>query len=248
MHLFRWRSITPLPVLAVLLFLLWSSEDTWTPDGPVDFLLTSLGILLAFAGEALRFWTLSQVPEGTSGQGFELEAQQLNTQGPYAYVRNPLYLGNFLICLGLLLVADNLWSYLIGLSFFWIQYFFIIRAEESFLLRKYGQEFRSYMGRVPRWIPSRSPAYTGKLRGHFDLRRALRKEHNPFNAWASGLVLLLGWKFHLRGALTSKLLAVLILLEIAVLTAFGLLKGLKRGWFGVARARSGEAKGGTTPI
>ncbi len=131
--LFRWRSYTPIPIIAVLLAVILKSHPTVFARGEGTQLLVGLGVALALAGEALRFFTLGQVPEGTSGQGSSLEASALNTRGPYAYVRNPLYLGNLAICLGLLLVANRSWAYLIGLAFFVLQYFFIVRAEESFL-------------------------------------------------------------------------------------------------------------------
>jgi len=234
--LFRWRSLTPVPVLVCLLFLLWATPPIPVHD-TVELLLVGLGALLAVAGETLRVWTLGQVPEGTSGQGSELQAERLNTQGPYAYVRNPLYLGNLFICLGLLIAANNGWVDAVALLFFWAQYFLIIRAEEAFLLEKYRAEFQEYAQRVPRWRPRLSPAYRGKLRSHFDLRRALRKEHNPFAAWATGLLFLIAWRSYGRGALTPALLVALGLLELAVLAFFVLVKGLKHGWFGRSSAR-----------
>src|SRR5258708_22828702 len=137
--LFRWRSYTPIPILIVLLAVILESRPTVFVEGDGTQLWVGLGVALALAGEALRFFTLGQVPEGTSGQGSSLEASALNTRGPYAYVRNPLYLGNLGICLGLLLVANRSWAYLIGLAFFVLQYFFIVRAEERFLRATYAR-------------------------------------------------------------------------------------------------------------
>src|SRR3954470_18209716 len=132
--LFRLRSFTPVPVIVGLAFLLARSRAAAGPGGPeADAALNWIGLAVALAGQALRFYTLGQVPEGTSGQGDVLEAVTLNTRGPYAYVRNPLYVGNLGICLGLLLIAHDPWVYAIGLLFFFGEYFFIIRAEESFL-------------------------------------------------------------------------------------------------------------------
>lgn len=228
--LFRWRSYTPIPIIAVLLAVILKSHPTVFARGEGTQLLVGLGVALALAGEALRFFTLGQVPEGTSGQGSSLEASALNTRGPYAYVRNPLYLGNLAICLGLLLVANRSWAYLIGLAFFVLQYFFIVRAEESFLREKYGRQFDRYASLVPRWVPRLTPAYPGRLREGFDFGRALKKEHNPFAAWTSGLLLLLGWNFYSAGSLTGARLAVLISIEAVVLTCFAIIKAYKRGW------------------
>jgi hypothetical protein len=160
-----------------------------------------------------------------------LEASALNTRGPYAHVRNPLYLGNLGICAGLSLVANNPWTYAIGLGFFSTEYFFIIRAEESFLREKYGQRFEDYESSVPRWIPRFAAVNAGRLRSTFDWARALKKEHNPFALWASGMLLLFGWQSHCRGKLTPANLSVFLSLEAAVLMVFAAIKAFKRGWF-----------------
>src|SRR5689334_2271776 len=100
--LFKFRSWTPVPVLGLLALELARTRGQPGPGGPSwDAALDALGLAVAAVGQALRFYTLGQVPEGTSGQGAVLEAVTLNTRGPYAHVRNPLYLGNLGICLGL---------------------------------------------------------------------------------------------------------------------------------------------------
>ncbi len=201
----------------------------------MDLLLDVLGIAVALAGQALRFYTLGQVPEGTSGQGDVLQATTLNTRGPYAHVRNPLYVGNLGIVLGLLLIANDPWVYAIGLGFFFGEYFFIIRAEENFLRGLYGAQFDEFCARVPRWVPRLSPAYEGKLRQGFDVRRALKKEHNPFTAWATGAIVLLGWEAWARGTLEAGMIAALVALEAMVLVSFAVIKAYKRGLLWAAR-------------
>jgi protein-S-isoprenylcysteine O-methyltransferase Ste14 len=228
--LFRFRSFTPVPVIAFLLWRLAQTRGVAGPGGPdVDAALDVLGLLVAFAGQALRFYTLGQVPEGTSGQGSVLEATTLNTRGPYAYVRNPLYVGNLGIVLGLLLIAHDVWVYTIGLGFFFGEYFFIIRAEEGFLRGLYGQTYDEFCRKVRRWVPRLTPAYEGKLRNGFDVRRALKKEHNPFAAWATGALVLFGWEAWARGALDTPLLRLLVALEVMVAVTFVVIKAYKRG-------------------
>jgi protein-S-isoprenylcysteine O-methyltransferase Ste14 len=230
--LFRWRGWLPSPVIALLLFVTARSASSPGLGGEaVDGALKVLGVALALSGEALRFFTLGLVPEGTSGQGYALEAKALNVRGPYAHVRNPLYLGNLGICAGLLLVANNAWAYAIGFAFFFGEYFFIIRAEESFLRQKYGHRYEQYASSVRRWVPRLNPLHPGRLRARFDWARAVKKEHNPFAAWATAMLVLLGWQWHSRGALTPTLLALLASLEIAVLIIFVAVKAFKRGWF-----------------
>jgi protein-S-isoprenylcysteine O-methyltransferase Ste14 len=229
--LFRYRSFTPVPVLALLAWLLWRSRGAPGPGGPaVDAALDAAGLAVALAGQAIRFYTLGQVPEGTSGQGSALEAQTLNTRGPYAHVRNPLYLGNLGICLGLMLIAHDPWVYAVGLAFFFGEYFFIIRAEEAFLRGKFGAAYEDFLARVPRWVPRLTPAYEGRLRSRFDLGRAIKKEYNPFAAWALGMLVLLGWEAQARGELSPRYATLLAGLATAVVLGYSLAKAYKRRW------------------
>jgi hypothetical protein len=229
--LFKYRSFTPVPVIALIAYRLWATRAGTGPGGPgVDQALNLLGVFVAFAGQALRFYTLGQVPEGTSGQGNALEAVTLNTRGPYSHVRNPLYVGNLGITLGLLLIAHDFWAYALGLGFFFGEYFFIIRAEEGFLRSRFGTTFDEFCQKVPRWVPRLSPAYEGKLRSGFDVRRALKKEHNPFAAWATGALGLWAWELHARGELTATWSAWLLAIWLAVIAFFAVVKAYKRGW------------------
>jgi protein-S-isoprenylcysteine O-methyltransferase Ste14 len=229
--LFKFRSFTPVPVILLGAFLLWRSRGVPGPGGAsIDAWLNIIGIALALLGQALRFYTLGLVPEGTSGQGNQLEAVTLNTQGPYAFVRNPLYVGNLGICLGLLLVAHDPLVYALGLLFFFGEYHFIIRAEENFLRSRFAETFDDYCRRVRRWWPRLSRAYSGQLRQSFDVSRAFKKEHNPFAAWATGVVVLLAWELWARGTLTQQAWVILVAIQIAVLVFFGVVKAYKRRW------------------
>jgi protein-S-isoprenylcysteine O-methyltransferase Ste14 len=184
--LFRWRSFTPVPLVLLAVPLLWRSRGAASP------LWLVAGLLSCAAGQALRAWVLGQVPDGTSGQNEKLIAVSLNTTGPYAFTRNPLYLGNFGITVGLCLVAhDPLLAALVA-ALFGLQYRAIIAAEEDFLRGQFGAEFDAFCARVPRFWPrlagARGPGGGAdqspiKPPRPFDWRRALRKEHNPAAAW-----------------------------------------------------------------
>jgi protein-S-isoprenylcysteine O-methyltransferase Ste14 len=179
--LFRWRSFTPVPLVALAVPLLWRNR------GPASPLWLAAGLLFCVLGQALRAWTLGQVPDGTSGQNEKLIAVSLNTGGPYDLTRNPLYLGNLGITLGLCLVAHSWILLAIAAALFAVQYRAIIAAEEDFLRSQFGAEFDAYRARVPRFWPR-----LGALRSSrpWDWRRALRKEHNPAAAWIALIVAL----------------------------------------------------------
>jgi protein-S-isoprenylcysteine O-methyltransferase Ste14 len=215
--LFRFRSFTPVPVLAVLAWLLWRARS-----GPGPLWLDALGLSVSLLGQAVRFYTVSQVSDGTSGQDDVLEAKVLNTKGPYARVRNPLYVGNLLICLGLMILAKDPYAAALGLAFFFGEYFFIIRAEEDFLRAQFGAAYDAYVREVPRWVPRLTPASGGAL-GRLDWRRGLKKEHNPFAAWSLGALALLAWQAQSPMPYAT--------LGAAVLVLFAAIKAWKRRWF-----------------
>lgn len=231
--LFRFRSFTPVPVIAALAWVLWRSRESEGPGGAsVDVALNFAGLATAFLGQALRFFTLGWVTEGTSGQGSSLEAKVLNTRGPYAWVRNPLYVGNLGIVLGLLLVAHDVGAYALGLGFFFGEYFFIIRAEEAFLRDRFGADFDAYCERVWRWVPRPPSLSAGRLRdGRFDTQRAFFKEHNPFAAWTLGLLSLWAWEAQARRGVSPEGWAALGAVAACIVLGFVVVKTQKRRWY-----------------
>lgn len=227
--LFRLRSLTPVPVVALCGWLLWVSR---TEVPALDGALTFAGLTLACLGQALRYFTLGWVPEGTSGQNLTIQASTLNTRGPYAYVRNPLYVGNLGIVAGLLCLTNRWPVTVIGLGFFFGEYFFIIRAEEHFLRSRFGAAFDAFCANVPRWVPRLTPAYPeGQLReGTFDWRRALKKEINPFTAWVSAAIAVVIFQRWARGTLDLRTTCVLLGLLGGTLLGLLIIKAWKKGW------------------
>ncbi|MGZ6125411.1 MAG: methyltransferase family protein [Myxococcales bacterium] len=213
--LFKWRSFTPVPLVLLAVPLLWRSR------GPASPLWLIAGLWLCFAGQALRAWVLGLVPDGTSGQNEKLIATSLNTSGPYALTRNPLYLGNLGITLGLCLIAHDPWLLFIVAGLFAVQYRAIIAAEEQFLRNRFGAEYDAWCGHVPRFWPrlSRVPSPRG-----WDFRRALRKEHNPAAAWIA-LAVVLHASDRLRGPLWPYAATLL-----AICALWLAVKGWKHRW------------------
>ena len=214
--LFRWRSFTPAPLLAIAALIVWRNR------GAAPWTWTAGGLVFCAAGQALRAWVLGQVPDGTSGQNEKLIATQLNTKGPYALTRNPLYLGNLGIVLGLCLVAHSWLLLAVCAALFALQYHFIIGAEEGFLRERFGAEYDAYRSRVPRFWPriARAPAARP-----WDGRRALRKEHNPAAAWLAIAIVMLMLDRRGSSPLWPWWLAL-----AAVAIAWLCVKGWKHGW------------------
>ncbi len=229
--LFRIRSYSPLPVIAVILVLL-AGDPSGFVQGSAQLPLAVAGLVACVVGQLLRGWVLGQVRNGTSGQNDYLEAVALNTGGPYAHVRNPLYVGNFLICLGLALLAGHVPAGALGLGFFAFEYAFIVPAEEGFLRAQFGEAYQAYCRSVPRWLWRPRAANDLPLASHFDWQRALRKEHNPLAAWLSGVLVLAGLKAWLHGGPgVTQTLASLAIAEAVLLVAYAGVKGWKRGWW-----------------
>lgn len=173
--LFRYRSYTLIPV-ALLIFLL-TKPNFFLGDISKEYYLFILGLLVGLFGQGIRIFTQGYAPQGTSSWGDKLEARDLNINGIYACVRNPLYLGNFFILLGILIIYNSFTAYLLGIGFFLLQYWFIIQAEENFLRSKFGQNYIEYCQEVPRFFPHWKKIETNQS---FDWLRVLKKEQDSF--------------------------------------------------------------------
>lgn len=124
------------------------------------------GAFVALAGAALRLWAAGYIDKGRC----------LAREGPYARTRNPLYLGSFLMALGVLLAGQG-YVLLVPFFVFYVAFYYpVMRAEERELLAGYGDEFIDYARRVPLFLPRLAPAAGGASR--FEWRRVVRnREH-----------------------------------------------------------------------
>ena len=171
-----------------------SSPVLLRDDSRLDHWLDALGIAIASAGQALRVLVIGFVYVIRGGKDKKIYAEALVDGGLFAHCRNPLYVGNLLIVLGLIVVHSGNWLYLAALPFFVIAYLAIVLAEEEYLREKFGAEYDAYCRRVPRFIPSlRGLGRT--LEGvRFDWRRVVRKEYGTPFAWMSGVLALMIWE------------------------------------------------------
>ena len=109
------------------------------------------GTLLSIAGIAMRFWA----------GGYVKKDKELATTGPYAYVRNPLYVGNVLIALGFCILSGRAWSFLVFVVLYLWLYIPSIRKEERTLSKLFGDDFVRYKEHVSAMWPRLSPYETG---------------------------------------------------------------------------------------
>jgi len=107
--------------------------------------------------------------------------ESLATSGPYAYTRNPLYLGSLLMGLGFALAARSWWVGVALVVMFFAIYLPVIRGEEAFLRQKFP-EFEEYAGRVPRMFPRFTPAPGSPAESPNDFSLDLYRKHREYNA------------------------------------------------------------------
>lgn len=107
-------------------------------------------LCLVIIGQMLRFWAVGCI---VRYRGEEVKAEHLATWGPYAWVRNPLYLGNGLIGLGWSVFAGPQVTLLFVISFVLVYPVFIIPHEETFLAKRFGETFSAYRERTPKLFP-----------------------------------------------------------------------------------------------
>lgn len=176
-NLFRWRSYVLLAFVPFIALTLFNGEaiELRFGDGFGD-LYESLCIALVVLGETIRILTVGFVPAGTSGRNTKAQiAESLNTTGAYSLVRNPLYLGNCMMYVGVVAYTQNLTLTLIFALVLMLYYERIIAAEEGFLSRKYGAAYRDWAARVPAFIPRLGGWQRPAL--PFCLRTVIKREH-----------------------------------------------------------------------
>ena len=201
--LFRFRSVTPLPVLVAAVVLSWRAHIFPGPGGAlVDATLDVLGVCLSLGGLAVRIATAGFEPDARP-QTRRLAPASLHTRGLYQLTRHPLYFGNALITLGLLLVVHRPEAYLLVIPAFALEYGLFLRAEERALHEAFGSEWERWADTVPMLLP-RSRA-SGTFAGQrFDWRSAARREVNAVVAWGVTALTLLGWEWWARELLTER--------------------------------------------
>jgi protein-S-isoprenylcysteine O-methyltransferase Ste14 len=172
----------------------------WFGNGGLDTLLTSLGVLLVLAGQAFRMIVIGYAYIRRGGKNKQVFANELVTRGFYAHTRNPMYVGNYAVVVGLALLFGSVWVVaLVAPLFAWI-YLAITTAEEDYLRGKFGAAYDDYAKRVNRFVPNLDGLKESLAEFEFDWRRSLVKEYNTLCFTAGVTLALLAWKtYYLYG-------------------------------------------------
>ena len=176
--LFTYRSYTPIPFLIVMLIF---ARPTLTS--------IVIGLILVALGESIRIWGVSYAGSETRTTG-TVGGSQLVTSGPYSHVRNPLYVGNILMYVGVGVMSNALMPFLplVALAYFIFQYTGIVSLEEEYLSRTFSN-WSEYKAGVGRFVPKlKGFGGNGELKP--DFARAVRSERSSLIAISSIVIVL----------------------------------------------------------
>jgi protein-S-isoprenylcysteine O-methyltransferase Ste14 len=159
-------------VIGIVLFILARPEQAWFIPGA----------LITVLGEWLRLWAAGHLRKN----------KQLTTTGPYAYVKNPLYIGTLLITMGYSAMARNIYIMLAGFVWFFIYYApYKKKQENEKLVSSFGKAWTEYDKAVPDYVPSLSPyPGRGKNRWSYDVVKE-NSEHETAAAVFIGFAVML---------------------------------------------------------
>ncbi|MDD9951391.1 MAG: isoprenylcysteine carboxylmethyltransferase family protein [Zetaproteobacteria bacterium] len=176
--LFENRDYTPIPLILLLAFI-----------SKANALSATLGLLVILCGEAIRIYSVAFIGTVSRTRSTSL-GENLITSGPFFWVRNPLYLANFLIVTGVGIFSAKIWFVLVVTLLFFVQYFPIIQYEEQLLEERFGDEYRSYRARTPMWWPNKLPN-PEQLESPTTILPALQSEKRTITAIAAVILLML---------------------------------------------------------
>ena len=217
---FKYRTYIPVFFIIPLLFF-----TLYKPE--LFFVLNTNWFILCFfisiIGQLIRAFTLGYTPIGTSGRNTQKQiANSLNTTGIYSIVRHPLYLGNYLIWIGIILFFYNLNLIILFSMFYYYYYQKIMYAEENFLIKKFKNQYIDWSNNVPTFIP--------KLRGYkkallkFNLRKILVREYSNISGIFIGYILIYQFSIFIKDwdnylNINVKLIFFIVLLFFFILRA-----------------------------
>lgn len=216
---------------ALLLLLLIAARPVQFLGLPgLDVYATAAGILLVLAGQAFRLLVIGYAYIRRGGKNREVFANELVIRGFYAHTRNPMYVGNFAVVVGLSLVYGSAWGYGLMVPFFAFVYLAITTAEEEYLRDKFGPAYDDYARRVNRFIPNLHGIQASLAEFSYDWRRALVKEYNTLSFILAAMFGILAWKTaHVYGYQEHKtLIRILGATWIPLAAFYGTIRYLKK--------------------
>lgn len=171
---FRFRNAL-FPVF-IILALIFTKPALFLGRKNIDATLVMLGFIIALGAAAFRLFVIGLAYIARGGKDGRVYAEGLVTQGIYAHVRNPMYVANFLVVVGITLIYGSFWLYVVVIPLFAYIYLSITTTEEDYLREHYGAEFAAYCAKVNRFFPDFSGLRETIKQFPYDWKKAIRKE------------------------------------------------------------------------
>ena len=142
------------PPVLFLIHLLLAFGLGWLVRLPIASMLwvNIVGVLFVVIGIALPFFAIREFNAAqTTVSPFDASSNVVSS-GPYRFTRNPIYLGFICLLIGFPLMMSNYWGLILSPVFMTLLYFLVIRHEEAYLERKFGQGYLAFKSKVRRWL------------------------------------------------------------------------------------------------
>jgi len=170
-----------------------------------------IGLFVTVLGQAIRGATIGLAYIVRGGKDKKVYADHLVSTGIFSHCRNPLYVGNILMLLGVGILANSLIYVAIIMPLFLFIYQAIVLAEEHFLRGKFGVDFDAYCSKVNRWIPSLKGIGATFSSMEFNWKRWVLKEYTTQFIWLAGIVLLIIRLYQIEDVKTNSVYSIVIL-------------------------------------
>ena len=150
-----------------------------------------IGLLVTISGQLIRGVAISLAYIVRGGKDKKVHAENLVTEGFFNHGRNPLYVGNILMLIGVGILMNSVIFMCIFIPVFLFIYQAIVLAEENFLRNKFGAQFDAYCARVNRWWINFAGIHKTIGSMAFNGKRWLIKEYNTQTVWLLGIIVIL---------------------------------------------------------
>ena len=189
-----------------------------------------IGFSITIIGQLIRIATIGLVYIIRGGKDRRVYAEELVTTGIFAHCRNPLYVGNILILVGLGIASNSLLFMAVFTPLFLFFWQAIVLAEENYLKDKFGEQYGQYCRRVSRWGLNLKGLGTTLNSMQFKWKRVIIREYNSTYIWMTGAVLIVmkHFYFHKERFDFQKNLPVFISILIGLLILYFVARYLKK--------------------
>jgi protein-S-isoprenylcysteine O-methyltransferase Ste14 len=182
----------------------------------LDYLFVTFGAVAAIIGLMVRFVTIGFQYIHRGGKDGKVYANHLVSGGMYGVVRNPMYVGNALIAIGMTMYMGAPKALFLVVPFFLFIYQAIIFAEEHYLQNKFGAEYDKYAACANRFIPSFKNARQSFAGMQLDWRMSIKKDMGTIVGLTMGLLLVPVWRTYFLAGWDATKTAGIKALTIAV--------------------------------